>query len=509
MSQQIINIDDLPPNDEIRISFTKCNNNFTELYEDVDQLNDRIDRIRIAPGGGGGGSSGSGEGNGEQGPPGPPGPEGPPGPQGDPGPTGATGSPGPKGDPGDTGPQGPQGDTGAQGPPGATGAQGPPGTPGIQGPPGPQGDPGATGAQGPTGPAGVVTANAPLSLVSGTLSIDLSAYSTTAAIASAYQPLDDDLTSLAAASATNAIFYRSAANSWAAVTIGTGLSFSGGTLASTVTGGGNVSNSGTPLAGQIAEWVTATTIKGVSPPTPHCGRLAYVGATQLSFTPFNGDSIRIAGVLYQIPSAGIAGLTNSGLDADTTYYVYAFNNVGTITGEFSTTGHATSTTAGNVGTEIKSGDDTRTLIGIVRAAGGPPGQFFDQAGARLVRSWFNRTSRAGNVDFSNLNNGAGAFGAFGAILPFVVFAGESVTATATGSYYNNTAGGTNYISLGYDGAKVGPESNMYFAIAATFGNFAVSWQAEHAEGYHYFQMWGQVSAGIMTTYAADLNITLG
>jgi hypothetical protein len=163
MSQQIINIDELPHDDEIRISFTKCNNNFTELYEDVDELNDRIDRIPIGSGGGG---AGSGNGDGEQGPPGPPGPEGPPGPQGDPGPAGADGSPGPKGDTGDTGPQGPQGDTGAQGAPGATGAQGPPGTPGIQGPPGPQ------------GPPGVVSATAPLTYNSGTqnISIDLSAY---------------------------------------------------------------------------------------------------------------------------------------------------------------------------------------------------------------------------------------------------------------------------------------------------------------------------------------------
>jgi len=228
MSQQIINIDELPPNDEIRISFDKCNKNFTELYEDVDELNDRIDRIPTAPGGGGG-SSGSGNGDGEQGPPGPPGPEGPPGPQGDPGPTGATGSPGPKGDQGDTGPQGPTGATGAQGVPGATGAQGPPGTAGIQGP---QGD------EGPQGPPGVVSASAPLSFNSGTgaLSIDLSAY----------QPLDGDLTAIAALTGTNVIYYRSAANTWAAVTIGANLTFSGGTLAA---------SAGAPVG---AEYITST-----------------------------------------------------------------------------------------------------------------------------------------------------------------------------------------------------------------------------------------------------------
>jgi hypothetical protein len=164
MSQQIINIDELPHDDAIRISFDKCNDNFTELYEDVDELNGRIDRIRIPTGGGGGGSGEGGDG--EPGPPGPPGPEGPPGPQGDPGPTGATGSPGPKGDQGDVGPQGPAGETGAQGSPGATGATGA------------QGPPGTAGIQGPQGPPGVVSATAPLTYNSGTqnISIDLSAY---------------------------------------------------------------------------------------------------------------------------------------------------------------------------------------------------------------------------------------------------------------------------------------------------------------------------------------------
>jgi hypothetical protein len=305
MTQQIINIDELPPDDEIRISFDKCNKNFTELYDDVDQLNDRIDHIRIPAGGGGGGSSGSGNGDGEQGPPGPPGPEGPPGPQGDPGPAGETGSQGPKGDPGDTGPQGPQGDTGATGATGASGAQGPPGTAGIQGPqgpagadstvPGPQGpkgDTGNTGAQGatgPQGPPGVVSATAPLNYNSGTqnISIDLSAYAplasptftgdpkaptpatadndtsiattayvqanlggylTTAAAAAAYQPLDADLTAIAALTGTNTIYYRSASNVWSPVVVSTGLAFSGGNLTSTVT-------TGAPVG---AEYITST-----------------------------------------------------------------------------------------------------------------------------------------------------------------------------------------------------------------------------------------------------------
>jgi len=44
------------------------------------------------------------------------------------------------------------------------------------------------------------------------------------------QAYDADLASLASASSTNALYYRSAANTWSPVTIGTGVTFSGGTL---------------------------------------------------------------------------------------------------------------------------------------------------------------------------------------------------------------------------------------------------------------------------------------
>lgn len=48
------------------------------------------------------------------------------------------------------------------------------------------------------------------------------------------QPLDADLTSLAGASSTNTIYYRASAGTWAPVTVGTGLTFASGTLASSV-----------------------------------------------------------------------------------------------------------------------------------------------------------------------------------------------------------------------------------------------------------------------------------
>ena len=51
----------------------------------------------------------------------------------------------------------------------------------------------------------------------------------------------------------------------------------------------------------------------------NCGRLHLVNTTTLSFLPFNGDLIKINGLVYRIPSGGIAGLANTNvfIDADT------------------------------------------------------------------------------------------------------------------------------------------------------------------------------------------------
>jgi hypothetical protein len=60
------------------------------------------------------------------------------------------------------------------------------------------------------------------------------------AIGVSVQAWDADLDALAALSGTNTIYYRSGANTWSAVTISTGLSFSGGVLSATAGGTGNL-----------------------------------------------------------------------------------------------------------------------------------------------------------------------------------------------------------------------------------------------------------------------------
>jgi hypothetical protein len=119
---------------------------------------------------------------------------------------------------------------------------------------------GITGTGG--GGSGFITAvTPPLQVTGTTLSIDLSAYSTTAQIAAAYQPLDADLTAIAALTGTNVIYYRSAANTWAAVTVGTGLTFTGGTLSSTVTSGiSDAPSDGSYYSRRNAAWTALGTM---------------------------------------------------------------------------------------------------------------------------------------------------------------------------------------------------------------------------------------------------------
>jgi len=80
---------------------------------------------------------------------------------------------------------------------------------------------------------------------------------TTTVAATTYQPLDADLTAIAALTGTNTIYYRSAANTWSPVTVSTGLAFSGGNL--TATGG-----SGTAVTVNVQTFTASGTYTPIS-----------------------------------------------------------------------------------------------------------------------------------------------------------------------------------------------------------------------------------------------------
>jgi hypothetical protein len=141
------------------------------------------------------------------------------------------------------------------------------------------------------------------------------------------------------------------------------------------------------------------------------GRLTYVSTTALKFSPYQGNYIRLNGAFRQIPAAGIVGLGSTGvfvngvagqsLAANTTYWVFCFDNGGVLTADFRTGAtHATSVTAGNEGVEILTGNDTRSLIGQCRS-GAAAGVFLAPSANNIsVLSWFNQRRIAGMGFFS-------------------------------------------------------------------------------------------------------------
>ena len=116
-------------------------------------------------------------------------------------------------------------------------------------------------------------------------------------------------------------------------------------------------------------------------------------STTLTLKPYDGSGLVISGTQVHVPGRGVS-IANTGLSATTLYYVYGYSNSGSVALELSTMGHATSTTAGNVGIEIKSGDDSRTLVGMVYT--NAKAKFQDFTGdnstpaVRTVLNWFNR-----------------------------------------------------------------------------------------------------------------------
>jgi len=234
---------------------------------------------------------------------------------------------------------------------------------------------------------------------------------------------------------------------------------------------------------------------------PQCGRLDYVSATALSFKPYNGDRIKINGVIYAIPSAGIAGLANTGvvvnstpgqnLAANTLYYVYAIIVGGVITGNFTTAGHVTSTTPGNVGVEVVTGagGDTNTLIGMIFA--NASAQFQDANQFRWVISWFNRRRIAGNGPSTagvTTTSTTPVELAPSARVNFLVWAGEAVGVSLVGTSQASPVPSTTGSTIGIDGAATGAfiQASLQTITGATDwgAHSGTNWQVM-SEGNHF------------------------
>jgi hypothetical protein len=225
--------------------------------------------------------------------------------------------------------------------------------------------------------------------------------------------------------------------------------------------------------------------------------LAKVGA-DLVLSPRNGNLLTINGSQFAVPDAGVS-MAATGLTVATLYYIYAFMSGATATLEASTTAYAVSTTVGNKGVVTKSGDQTRTLVGMARVITGPAWQ--DTAAQRFVRSWFNDNG------VENLGTVFATRGVTSSVAPtyvelqsgnrieMLLWAGERWVLEASGSALNNTSPAACYTAIGVDGTT--PEEGRTYSNSVSSGSipfYAKALKTSLTEGYHYGTLLGAVSS---------------
>jgi hypothetical protein len=216
--------------------------------------------------------------------------------------------------------------------------------------------------------------------------------------------------------------------------------------------------------------------------------------SNLVLSRYNGVGLTINGVAYTIPSAGVS-LAPTG-SAGTTYNIYAYMNAGTMTLEASTTAHATDSTTG---IEIKSGDATRTLVGMARPTTGPA--WTDATNQRFVVSYFNRrplhcqavlgastgTSSTSGVELSTtLRN------------EFLGWADSAVDFGFDGYASNSSTPATVATFLSLDGAILETYNVFLNTAVNQLGPVAVRAVTTLSEGYHFISPYVSVNTGTGT-----------
>ena len=218
-------------------------------------------------------------------------------------------------------------------------------------------------------------------------------------------------------------------------------------------------------------------------------KLTRSSSSTLRLIPLRGNAIRINGVMRAIPSGGVT-VTKGAALADTNYYVFASVPSATIVLTLvAATSHAPSTTAGNVGTEIQTGTDSQTLVGLVRMDASA--NFVDTPTQRFVRSWFNDdgvTAIASTATTKSVNSRSFIEIDTLAQVEVLTWANESFLAIANTRSFN-TGGAWCYLCVWLNTAAVG----SFGAVgndgsnAVSFSNTAIASDVP-TEGYNRFSI---------------------
>jgi hypothetical protein len=256
-------------------------------------------------------------------------------------------------------------------------------------------------------------------------------------------------------------------------------------------------NPGKLLGGSLAPGGAAAAV--AEQIVPHGQAQLTKSSTNLLLSPYRGNLILINSKLYAIPDSGPT-LSTGGLSSSTLYYIYVYDNAGTLTLEASATAYATQA---GTGIKIKSGDATRTLVGMARTDGSTA--WADSATQRFVRSWFNDPGIALlNAFTANRSTTSATYAELNSEIriEFVIWSGEAIRLALNGKTTQIGLGNACDTSIGIDGTTA--EDTFFFADAATSSNgqgLALDLvKSGLSEGYHYATLLGKSESGNASTW---------
>jgi len=243
------------------------------------------------------------------------------------------------------------------------------------------------------------------------------------------------------------------------------------------------------------------------------------GSTTLQYCPYKGNvkttaaqgdyTIPAACLTATLTSMYVGGVGSSSVAANTLYYIYLWDNSGTWVLDAETTGHATDS---STGIEIMSGDDTKTLVGMIHTNSSKKimtsGQTHVSRDTNTVATWDNRiptmtqcaftASRQVNSgtlveinsenrclfmswgDAAQLSSQLFAYAATGGQILILT----EVTIDGTSSIISDA-------ELGSNSVYPGPTDNILVIAPAAFAP---------TEGYHYTEILSMGGTGNVVTY---------
>jgi hypothetical protein len=232
----------------------------------------------------------------------------------------------------------------------------------------------------------------------------------------------------------------------------------------------------------------------------------YPTDSQIHLYRQKGNSIWIDGASRIIPEAGVH-LAATGLTPLTTYYIYAAMVGGVMVLEASTTASQEET-----GLTHKTGDITRTLVGMARPLdqGGTP-YFINDEQHRLTLSYFNKSSSAGSGFFraprttSAIASGGLAQEVHAEIRVEFLTWWDSALLAASGTIKLDGAAGVNaFLALDNEGVGSAYMENPGGVVPWEWENFYVPYSRVISEGYHWITIM-YLQVGATATWSGDAN----